>query len=330
MLNVHKIHPGDSNKIFFWCFPEHKQGFFRVVSECVFLIKVLNLWLLTLISLVDIKAYFNLRSLSLFIFSPSNQDIHYYCIWVKKANVSQEKMQVGLLCPRQGGREHRKQNKLNTTANTWMQPFAPVFTASHPGLLKLDLRISLWEHEHSELPKLPLLWLAPLGTAVGRWVWKEKGTFFQSSGLWLLSFLCECHQHFMAGHMWGTLWCSPGKRESMAENGDICLSHKCRTEMYMDPFDLGSQNRMHLAWPHIYTLPYKCARKIVFFNGAVVSFPGLPVGFPLPALTKCQQDLYLVEFNSEPGSGKIVAQIEYHPLYICKFAQFCSNDFSAS
>lgn len=28
---------------------------------------------------------------------------------------------TGLLCLRQGGRKHRKQNKLNTTANTWMQ-----------------------------------------------------------------------------------------------------------------------------------------------------------------------------------------------------------------
>ena len=39
----------------------------EIVSEPVFLIKVLNLWLLTLISLVDVNSYFNL--LSVFFFS---------------------------------------------------------------------------------------------------------------------------------------------------------------------------------------------------------------------------------------------------------------------
>jgi len=62
----------------------------------------------------------------------------------------------------------------------------------------------------------------------------------------------------------------------------------------------------------------------------VVVFTGSLLGFPLPALPACQQDLYLAEFISGPGSGKIAGQMEYHQLCICKFSQSCSNDFPAS
>lgn len=79
-----------------------------VVSESVFLIKVLNLWLLTLISLVDINLSFNLLSVSVFVvvvcFFPLNSRHPSLLHLSKQATISQEKAQRLLLPPvREGG-----------------------------------------------------------------------------------------------------------------------------------------------------------------------------------------------------------------------------------
>lgn len=51
----------------------------------------------------------------------------------KKATISQEKAEIVLLSPRQGGRKPQIQNDIGTTTTT-IQPFAPVFTSLCPGL----------------------------------------------------------------------------------------------------------------------------------------------------------------------------------------------------
>lgn len=196
MRDVHKIHSGDSTKPFFLCFPQHKQGFSVVVSESVFLIKVLNLWLLTLISLVDINLSFNLLSVSVFVvvvFFPSIQDIHHGCTWVNKQPFPRRRHRD--FCFPQSGREETSKPEwvrhhcqhLDATLCSRIYCIATVF-------LKLGLHIRVWEKQLSELPEPPFLRLAPLRSS--RWMGleeREKGTCSQLAGLWLVGFVCECH-----------------------------------------------------------------------------------------------------------------------------------------
>lgn len=177
MLNVHKIHPGDSSKLFLML--PSTQSFFRGCFRICFphygFKSVALVWsyCLTLILILTLSLFF-FRVLLGFLLPPPNSRHLSLLHLSKRATISQEKAQTVLLSTKQGGQKLQNQNELDTTANTWTQPFALVFIALHPGFLKLDLHIRLWENKLCELPKPPFLWLAPVSTAVGGWVWKRE------------------------------------------------------------------------------------------------------------------------------------------------------------
>lgn len=81
---------------------------------------------------------------------------------------------------------------------------------------------------------------------------REEGTFFQLCVLWPLSFVCECHKHFTAGHMWCMFWCNPGKREICWEWWHL-LCFNCRTETCTWSFSFGKTDPGLIWHDHIST-----------------------------------------------------------------------------
>lgn len=109
--------------------------FKELVSESVFLIKILNPWLLTLILLVDINPYFTLLLFWATLRGGTSLNLRHLMLLhlTKKATISQEKVHIVLLCPRREGKKLQNQ-ELDATTTICTQLFAPIFTSLHPGL----------------------------------------------------------------------------------------------------------------------------------------------------------------------------------------------------
>lgn len=108
----------------------------------------------------------------------------------------------------------------------------------------------------------------------------------------------------VTGHMWCTFWCNPGKKKKKILRVVTSASVINAEQKHVPRSLLFGKPDPRLIWhDHESTHPLIIVQEDTIPRWSACKFY-LLLGFPLPALPPCQQDLYLTVFNSGPGSGK--------------------------